>query len=113
MTLPRADLEAAILNLLGTQNMCVLATTGPDGPLATPFCYVNLDWTILSTAQAGSPKLRDLAAERGKPLTESPAGPLVAIDPERVVYTDRWLRKAGFSPRQHWRRDATEPGPRR
>ncbi len=34
--LDRERLEERILNLLPTQNTCVLATAGPDGPLATP-----------------------------------------------------------------------------
>jgi len=34
--LDRARLEERIVNLLSSQNMCVLATLGPDGPLATP-----------------------------------------------------------------------------
>jgi hypothetical protein len=37
--LSRERLEERILNLLSSQNMCVLATTGPSGPLATPIRY--------------------------------------------------------------------------
>lgn len=153
----RAVLEERILNLLSTQNMCVLATVGPDGPLATPIRYFHLDFTVIFTAQAGSPKMRNIdedprvsvgifapllgqassrgaqvfgiaralgpddeefdrlmgvyrwqsdSVERGRSLQERPGGPLVAIDAERIVYTDHWLRRTGHAPRQFWRASA-------
>ena len=46
---PHDRLEERILNLLSSQNMCVLATTGPAGPLATPVRYFHLDFTLLFT----------------------------------------------------------------
>jgi Pyridoxamine 5'-phosphate oxidase len=61
--LPRARLEERILNLLSSQNMCVLATAGPDGPLATPVRYNHLDFALMFTAAAGSPKLRNIEAD--------------------------------------------------
>lgn len=151
----RVVLEERILNLLSTQNMCVLATVGPNGPLATPIRYFHLDFTVVFTAQAGSPKMRNIevdprvsvgifaplvgqassrgaqlfgtarviepaddefdrlmgvyrwqadAVERGRSLDERPGGPLVAIDAERIVYTDLWLRRTGHAPRQFWNR---------
>lgn len=151
----RAVLEERILNLLSTQNMCVLATIGSDGPLATPVRYFHLDFTLIFTAQARSPKMRNIdndprvsvgifaplvgqassrgaqvfgtarvlrptddefgslmdvyrwqadAVERGRSLDERPDGPLVAIDAERIVYTDHWLRRTGHAPRQFWSR---------
>ncbi len=153
--LPRERLEERILNLLSSQNMCVLATAGADGPLATPVRYFHLGFTLVFTAAAGSPKLRNIAAdprvsvgvfaplvgqassrgaqvfgsarvllpgdegfaelwpavrwqsdhvERSKSLTEPPLGPLVAVEAERIVYTEHWLRREGFAPRQFWRR---------
>lgn len=60
--LDRERLEERILNLLSSQNMCVLATAGPQ------------------------------------------SGPLVVIEAERIVYTEHWLRREGFSPRQFWTR---------
>ena len=153
--LDRERLEERILNLLSSQNMCVLATTGPDGPLATPVRYHHLDFSLLFTAAAGSPKMSNLAAdprisvgvfaplvgqassrgaqvfgrarvlseadpdfghywpayrwqsdhaERSRPLDEPPAGPLVVVEAERIVYTEHWLRREGFAPRQLWRR---------
>ncbi|MDI1461421.1 pyridoxamine 5'-phosphate oxidase family protein [Catellatospora sp. KI3] len=153
--LPRARLEERILNLLSSQNMCVLATSGPDGPLATPVRYYHLDFTVMFTALATSPKMRNLATdprisvgvfaplvgqassrgaqlfgrarlltesdtdfahnwpafrwqsdhvERSRPLDEPPTGPLVVIEAERIVYTEHWLRRDGYAPRQFWRR---------
>jgi nitroimidazol reductase NimA-like FMN-containing flavoprotein (pyridoxamine 5'-phosphate oxidase superfamily) len=61
--LDRTRLEERILNLLSAQNMCVLATGGPDGPLATPVRYYHLDFAVLFTAAAASPKMRNIAAD--------------------------------------------------
>ena len=159
-TLPRPELEERILNLLSSQNMCVVATASEDGPLATPVRYVPLDFTVVFTCREGTPKLRNLAAdprasvgifaplvseassrgaqlfgtaqvlrpgddrfhelmgiyrwqsdaaERGRSVTDPPSGPLVAIDAERIVYTEHWLRRSGFAPRQHWRADRGAP----
>ncbi|MFI7305900.1 pyridoxamine 5'-phosphate oxidase family protein [Micromonospora aurantiaca] len=153
--LDRDRLEERILNLLSSQNMCVLATAGPDGPLATPVRYYPLDFTLMFTAAPRSPKMRNIAAdprvsvgvfaplvglassrgaqvfgtarvlgpehpdrarhwaafrwenehaERGRSLSEPPADPLVVIEADRIVYTEHWLRREGYAPRQHWRR---------
>jgi hypothetical protein len=147
-------LSERILNLLSSQNMCVLATAGPDGPLATPVRYHHLDFTLMFTAAPRSPKMRNIAAdprvsvgvfaplvgqassrgaqlfgrarslnpgddgfddhwaafrwqsdhvERSLSLDEPPAGPLVVVAAERIVYTEHWLRREGFAPRQSWR----------
>ncbi|MEU4689080.1 pyridoxamine 5'-phosphate oxidase family protein [Actinoplanes sp. NPDC023714] len=61
--LPRERLEERILNLLSSQNMCVLATTGPGGPLATPVRYYSLGRAVMFTASPRSPKIRNLAAD--------------------------------------------------
>ncbi|MBL7254415.1 pyridoxamine 5'-phosphate oxidase family protein [Paractinoplanes lichenicola] len=61
--LPRERLEERILNLLSAQNMCVLATTGPGGPLATPVRYYSLGFTVMFTAAPRSPKVRNLEAD--------------------------------------------------
>lgn len=42
--------------------------------------------------------------ERGRSLAEPPADPLTVITPDRIVYTEHWLRRGGFAPRQTWRR---------
>lgn len=153
--LPRARLEERILNLLSSQNMCVLATTGNDGPLATPVRYYPLDFAVIFTAAPHSPKLRNIAAdprvsvgifaplvslassrgaqlfgealvlppghpardhywaafrwenehaERGRSLAEAPSDTLVVIEPNRIVYTEHWLRQDGFAARQFWKR---------
>lgn len=61
--LDRVRLEERILNLLSGQNMCVLATSGPDGPLATPVRYYHLNFALLFTADPRSPKLRNIAVD--------------------------------------------------
>lgn len=42
-------------------------------------------------------------AERGRSLDDPPDDPLTIISPIRIVYTDHWLRRDGYSPRQIWR----------
>jgi Pyridoxamine 5'-phosphate oxidase len=148
-------LTERILNLLSSQNMCVLATSGPNGPFATPMHYDNHELTIFMTARAGSPKLRNIAndprvsvgifaplvgeassrgaqlfgraeilvpgddgfdegmtiyrwqpsaIERGRSLDVVPQNPIVRLTADRIVYTEHWLRREGFAPRQTWRR---------
>jgi nitroimidazol reductase NimA-like FMN-containing flavoprotein (pyridoxamine 5'-phosphate oxidase superfamily) len=151
--LDRARLEERILNLLSSQNMCVLATSGAEGPLATPVRYYHLGFALMFTASPRSPKMRNLAAdprvsvgvfaplvgqassrgaqvfgqarvltdgdpefdhywpafrwqsdhvERSLSIEEPPAGPLVVVEAERIVYTEHWLRREGYAPRQFW-----------
>jgi nitroimidazol reductase NimA-like FMN-containing flavoprotein (pyridoxamine 5'-phosphate oxidase superfamily) len=158
--LDRTRLEERILNLLSSQNMCVLATLGPDGPLATPVRYFHLDFTVVFTAAPRSPKIRNLAAdprvsigifaplagqassrgaqlfgrarilapespdhayywsavrwqsdhvERSRPLDEPPAETLGVVAADRIVYTEHWLRRDGYAPRQFWRADNNQP----
>ena len=155
--LARERLEERILNLLSSQNVCVLATTGAEGPLATPVRYYHLDFAVMFTAAPRSPKMRNMAAdprvsvgifaplvglassrgaqlfgtarvlgpdhpdraaywaafrwenehaERGHPLSEPPRDTLVVIEADRIVYTEHWLRREGFAPRQNWHRPA-------
>jgi general stress protein 26 len=40
--------------------------------------------------------------ERGRSLDEPPTDPLTVITPERITYTEHWLRRDGFAPRQVW-----------
>lgn len=40
--------------------------------------------------------------ERGRSLDEPPADPLTVITPTRIVYTEHWLRRSGYAPRQIW-----------
>jgi nitroimidazol reductase NimA-like FMN-containing flavoprotein (pyridoxamine 5'-phosphate oxidase superfamily) len=154
--LDRPRVEERILNVLSSQNMCVLATTGPDGPLATPVRYFHLDFAVMFTAAPESPKMRNIArdprvsigvfaplvgqassrgaqlfgsarivepadadhqhyweavrwhsdhVERSRSLDDPPLGPLVVVESVRIVYTEHWLRRDGFAPRQHWKRD--------
>ena len=46
------------------------------------------------------------AVERGRPLDQEPSGPMVRVVADRVVYTEHWLRRDGYSPRQFWSRSA-------
>ncbi|WP_408896095.1 pyridoxamine 5'-phosphate oxidase family protein [Nocardioides sp. R1-1] len=41
--------------------------------------------------------------ERGRSLAAPPTDPLTVITPDRIVYTEHWLRRSGFAPRQTWR----------
>ncbi len=40
--------------------------------------------------------------ERSRSLDEPPGGPLVVVAAERIVYTEHWLRRDGYAPRQFW-----------
>ena len=46
----------------------------------------------------------------GRPLDQPPQMQLLKIDPYKVVYTEQWLRKDGFSARQIWHKDPAEKG---
>lgn len=41
--------------------------------------------------------------ERGRSLEEPPDDPLTVLTPQRILYTEHWLRRDGFAPRQTWR----------
>lgn len=43
------------------------------------------------------------AAELGRGFDTPPQGQLLRIVPDRIWYTEHWLRKEGFAPRQVWR----------
>ena len=45
-----------------------------------------------------------------RPLDEPPQVPMLKIAPDRIVYTEQWLRKDGFGPRQIWYRDPDRKG---
>lgn len=50
--------------------------------------------------------------ERGRSLEEPPDDPLTVITPDRIVYTEHWLRRSGYAPRQIWTPEASrEPRP--
>jgi|SRR5579875_2627082 len=40
--------------------------------------------------------------ERGRDLNSPPSDPLTIITAHRIVYTEHWLRRAGYRPRQIW-----------
>lgn len=41
--------------------------------------------------------------ERGGDLSNPPADPITVITPTRILYTEHWLARTGFAPRQTWR----------
>lgn len=41
-------------------------------------------------------------AERSRSIDEPPVGSLVVIEAARIVYTEHWLRRSGYAPRQFW-----------
>ena len=45
------------------------------------------------------------AIQLGMSLDMPPQVQLLEIDPDRIVYTEHWLRKDGFGPRQIWHKD--------
>ncbi len=155
--LSRERLEERILNLLSSQNMCVIATSGWDGPLATPVRYFHLSFSIVFSASPTSPKVRNIVndprpsvgvfaplvglassrgaqifgnarvlgqgdagytdfmsvvrwhgehVEEGRDVSNPPELTLVVIDADRIVYTEHWLRRDGYAPRQFWAREA-------
>ena len=42
--------------------------------------------------------------EAGRSVQAPPDDPLTVITPTRIVYTEHWLRREGYAPRQLWRR---------
>lgn len=131
--LPREQLEERILQLLSTHNTAVVATVNKDGsPTATPVRYYSLGFEIFYTSWNASRKSRNLrrdprvsagivaplvgqAGSRGAQLfgtartlerddAEAEPYPLTIITPDRILYTEHWLRRDGFRPRQTWQR---------
>lgn len=45
------------------------------------------------------------SAQIGRPLDKPPQHKLLRFDPDKIVYTEQWLRKDGFGPRQIWYKD--------
>lgn len=41
--------------------------------------------------------------ERGRSLDVPPEDPLTIITPACILYTEHWLRRSGYAPRQTWR----------
>ena len=40
--------------------------------------------------------------ERGRVIDDPPSDPLTVITPARIVYTEHWLKRSGYRPRQIW-----------
>lgn len=41
--------------------------------------------------------------ERGRSVDRPPTDPLAIITPQRILYTEHWLIRDGYRPRQTWR----------
>jgi hypothetical protein len=108
--LDRPRLEERILNLLSSQNMCVLATVGPDGPLATPVRYYHLDFDVMFTAATGSPKMRNIAADPRvslgvfAPLVGQASSRGAQLFGHATTLTTDHPQYSRYAPRQFWRR---------
>jgi nitroimidazol reductase NimA-like FMN-containing flavoprotein (pyridoxamine 5'-phosphate oxidase superfamily) len=50
------------------------------------------------------------AEQLDRPTDTPPQIQLLKLDPERIVYTEQWLRKDGYGPRQIWHKDANRAG---
>ena len=157
--LDRARLEERIFNLLSSQNMCVLATLGPDVPFGDPRAVLPPGLHDRVHRVGAAPKMRNIAADprvsvatyaafvgqassrgaqlfgqarvltevdpdfagfwsvvrwqsdhvqRSMPLEKPPLGPIGVVEPDRIVYTEHWLRREGYAPRQFWRREPAD-----
>ena len=153
--LPQPELRARIERLLTMANMCVLATTGRYGAVATPIEYYAHGLDLYMYPQPGSAKIRNIerdprvcaavhmpyvgwasargcqvfgeaelfeqgsrehehgldvfrweasAAELNRPQDRPPEGIVLRLRADRIWYTEHWLRKDGYAPRQVWRR---------
>ncbi|MEZ5498325.1 MAG: pyridoxamine 5'-phosphate oxidase family protein [Steroidobacteraceae bacterium] len=152
--LPREELERRIERCLTLTNLGVLATSGRDGPIASPVEFYADRLDVYIFPQPNSPKLKAMqrdprvcfavanpmagwasaqgaqifgeaellepdsagwqhgmnifrwpasAFEIGRPLDGPPRGTLMRLAPRRIVYTEHFLRRDGFAPRQIWR----------
>ena len=61
--LPREQLEDRIQQLLGSTNMCVLATCGSNGPIASPIEYWSDGLELYMLPDPGTPKLKAMQAD--------------------------------------------------
>ena len=48
------------------------------------------------------------AVQLGSPIDVPPQVPMLKINPERIVYTEQYLRKDDFAPRQIWHKDPSK-----
>jgi nitroimidazol reductase NimA-like FMN-containing flavoprotein (pyridoxamine 5'-phosphate oxidase superfamily) len=114
--LDRTDLEERIRNLLSSQNMCVLATGGPQGPLATPVRFFALDFALMFTASPRSPKMRNIAADSRvsigvfAPLVGLASSRGVQVFGDAVVIPDGHERFDHFWEAFRWESEQVEQG---
>ena len=46
------------------------------------------------------------AIQLGRKVDEPPIGPLLKLDPDKIVYTEHWIRRDGYAPRQIWHKSS-------
>lgn len=61
--LPREELEDRIQQFLGSTNICVLATCGPQGPIASPIEYWADGLDLYMLPDPGTPKVAAIARD--------------------------------------------------
>lgn len=71
--LPREQLEDKIMELLGAHNMCVMATIGKNGPIASPIEYYADGLDLYMLPDPGTPKVK--ALERNPEICVAVHGP--------------------------------------
>lgn len=155
--LPREQLEDRVQQLLGTTNMCVLATTDANGqPIASPIEYWADGLDIYILPDPGTPKLKAMqrdprvcvavhgayhgwhsargvqlfgraeiievgapgwehgmrvfrwtewASDLGMDTTKPMQRQVVKIVVDKMLYTETWLWKLGYSAKQRWLRE--------
>jgi len=155
--LPREQLEDRVQQLLGTTNMCVLATTHSDGqPIASPIEYWADGLDIYMLPDPGTPKLKAMqreprvcvavhgdyhgwhsargvqlfgraqiidvgepgwehgmrvfrwqewAKDLGMPTDEPMQRQVLKVEVDKILYTESWLWKLGYSAKQRWLRE--------
>ncbi len=64
------------------------------------------DWEHAMTIYRWEPS----AVQLGRALDAPPQVQLMRLNPEKIVYTEQWLRKDGFGPRQIWHSDPNKKG---
>lgn len=77
----------------GAQLFGVARTLDREDPRAQPY------WEAL--------RWQSDHVERGRSLHTPPTDPVTVITPRRILYTEHWLRRTGYAPRQTWRAQDT------
>ena len=82
--------------------------------LMRQFCQERTFTVVAEFVEPGTPEhdhamsiyaWQSSSVQLGRPLDQPPQIALVRVDPQRIVYTEQWLRKDGYAPRQIWHKD--------